>query len=68
MVAKRRKDPDSRISAIQVLAFLILIIYVGMSFAFKHEPSWVIAVGILATGYGAKGGEILEKLLEKGKK
>jgi len=42
--------------------------YVLVTFAFGREVSWIIAIAILATGYGAKGGQIIEKILERNAK
>ena len=65
IIALRSKRPESKITAIQLLSVLTLFGYLFVSFAFEKDVSWVIAVAILATGYGARGGEILEKVLEK---
>lgn len=65
IIALRSKKPESKITAVQLLAVLTLFGYLLVSFAFEKDVSWVIAVAILATGYGARGGEILEKVLEK---
>lgn len=42
--------------------------YMIVTFAFGKEVSWIIAIAILATGYGAKGGQIIEKILERNAK
>lgn len=65
IIALRSKKPENNITAVQVLAILTLFGYLVISFAFEREVSWVIAVAILATGYGARGGVIIEKILEK---
>ena len=67
IVALRSKKPESKVTAVQLLAVATLFGYLIVSFAYGREVSWVIAVAILSTGYGMKGGEILEKLLEKRK-
>lgn len=67
LIARRSKKPDNAITSLQIMAFLVLFLYVLTSYIFAHEPSWPIAIGILATGYGAKGGEILEQILERKK-
>ena len=65
IVALRSKKPENNVSAIQLLSIVALFGYILVSFAFDKEVSWVIAVSILATGYGARGGAIIEKILEK---
>ena len=67
IVALRSKKPESKVTAVQLLAVATLFGYLIVSFAYGREVSWVIAVAILATGYGMKGGEILESILEKRK-
>lgn len=66
-IAKRSKSPDSSITAIGLLSVIATIGFVVLSYAFDREPNWIIAVAILVTGYGAKGGEIIERILEKRK-
>lgn len=68
IIALRSKRPENKITAVQILAIITLFGYMLVSFAFGREVSWVIAVAILATGYGARGGEIIEKILERGEK
>lgn len=68
IVALRSKKPENNISAVQILAVLTLFGYLFVSYAFEREASWVIAVAILATGYGARGGAIIERILERGDK
>lgn len=68
IIALRSKKPENKITAVQLLAILTLFGYILVSFAFGREVSWVISVAILATGYGARGGEIIEKILERGEK
>lgn len=65
IIALRSKKPENKITAVQILAIITLFGYLLVSFAFDREVSWVIAVAILATGYGARGGEIIEKILER---
>ena len=65
IVALRSKKPENKITAIQVFSVITLFGYILLSFAFTQEVSWVIAVAILATGYGARGGEIIEKILTR---
>lgn len=68
IIALRSKRPDSNVTAIQILAVLTFFGYMLVSFAFGREVSWIIAIAILATGYGAKGGQIIEKMLERNTK
>lgn len=68
IVALRSKKPDSNVTAIQILAVATFFGYMIVSFAFGREVSWVIAIAILATGYGARGGAIIEKILERNAK
>lgn len=65
IIALRSRKPENNISAVQILAVATLFGYIFTSFYFNREVSWVIAVSILATGYGAKGGEIIERVLER---
>lgn len=65
--ARRNKDKANNVSALQLLALLAVFGYVGLSFAFARDPNVIISVAILATGYGVKGGEILEKILDRKK-
>jgi len=65
IIALRSKRPENKITAVQVLAIITLFGYLLVSFAFGRDVSWVITVAILATGYGARGGEIIEKILER---
>lgn len=65
LIALRSKKPENNITAVQILAIATLFGYLLISFAFEREASWVIAVAILATGYGARGGAIIEKILER---
>ena len=65
IIALRSKKPESKITAVQLLSVITLFGYLLVSFAFGKDPQWVISVAILATGYGARGGELLEKVLEK---
>lgn len=64
----RVKSPEKALTASQVLAMLALAGYILASFAFQKEPNWLIAIGILASGYGTAGGVILEKILERSRK
>lgn len=68
IIALRSKKPENNITAVQLLAVITLFGYILVSFAFERDISWVIAVAILATGYGAKGGAIIERILERGDK
>jgi len=68
VIALRSKKPDSNVTAIQILAVATFFGYMIVSFAFGKEVSWIIAIAILATGYGAKGGQIIEKILERSAK
>lgn len=68
IIAVRSKKPDSNVTAIQILAVATFFGYMLVSFAFGREVSWVIAIAILATGYGARGGQIIEKILERNAK
>lgn len=68
IIALRSKRPESKITAVQLLAVITLFGYIFVSYAFGKEVQWVIAVAILATGYGARGGEIIEKILAKGER
>lgn len=68
IVALRSKKPDSNVTAIQILSAAVFFGYILISFAFGKEVSWIIAIAILATGYGAKGGQIIEKILERNTK
>ena len=68
IIALRSKKPDSNVTAIQILAVATFFGYMIVSFAFGREVSWIIAIAILATGYGAKGGQIIEKILERNAK
>lgn len=65
IIALRSKKPENNITAVQILAIITLFGYLVLSFMFDREVSWVIAVAILATGYGARGGAIIEGLLER---
>lgn len=65
IIARRSKSPTSNVTAVQLVAVLTLFGYLFVSFGYGKDPQWVISVAILATGYGARGGEILEKVLEK---
>lgn len=67
IVAKRNTNEQNNVTALQLLALIALFGYVGLSFAVGKDPNSLITVAILATGYGVKGGEILEKILEKKK-
>lgn len=68
VIALRSKKPDSNVTAVQILAVATFFGYMIVSFAFGKEVSWIIAIAILATGYGAKGGQIIEKILERSAK
>ena len=68
IIALRSKKPDSNVTAIQILSVATFFGYVLVTFAFGREVSWIIAIAILATGYGAKGGQIIEKILERNSK
>lgn len=68
IVALRSKKPESNVTAIQIMAIVTFFGYMIVSFAFGREVSWIIAIAILATGYGAKGGQIIEKILERNTK
>ncbi len=68
IIALRSKKPDNNVTAIQILAVITFFGYMLVSFAFGREVSWIIAIAILATGYGAKGGQIIEKILERNTK
>lgn len=65
IIAKRNKKPDGNVTLVQMLAVLTFFGYIFGSFAFGRDANWIIAIGILATGYGVRGGEILEKILER---
>lgn len=68
IIALRSKKPDSNVTAIQILSVATFFGYMIIVFAFGREVSWIIAIAILATGYGAKGGQIIEKILERNTK
>lgn len=68
IIALRSKKPDSNVTAIQILAVATFFGYMLVTFAFGREVSWIIAIAILATGYGAKGGQIIERILERNAK
>lgn len=65
LIAKRNKQPDGNVTLVQMLAVVTLFGYIIVSFTFNRDVSWIIAVAILATGYGVRGGQILEKVLER---
>lgn len=65
IIALRSKKPENNITAVQLLAVITLFGYIFVSFAFGKDVQWIVAVAILATGYGAKGGAIIEKILER---
>ena len=67
VIAKRSKHADSNVTLVQLLSIVTLFGYIITSYLFAKDVSWIISVGILATGYGARGGELLEKLLERRK-
>ena len=67
IIAKRSKKPDSNVTGLQLLAVLSTLGYILMSYGFERDPSPAIAAAILVIGYGAKGGQLLEKILEKKK-
>jgi len=58
-------DINNRITATQLLSILMFFGYVFFSFQFNRDVDGFICIAILATGYGAKGGQIVEKALEK---
>ncbi len=68
IIALRSKKPNSNVTAIQILSVATFFGYMVVTFAFGREVSWIIAIAILATGYGAKGGQIIEKILERNAK
>lgn len=68
ILALRSRKPENKVTAVQLLSVITLFGYLVISFFFDQEVSWVIAVAILATGYGARGGLIIEKILEKAEK
>ena len=65
IIALRSKRPETKVTAVQLFAAVIFFGYVWLAFVFQQEVQWIIAVAILATGYGAKGGAFLEKTLER---
>lgn len=65
IITRKSSSPDGDVTAVQLLSILTLFGYLFLSFIFDREVSWIIAVAVLATGYGLKGGEILEKIIER---
>jgi NhaP-type Na+/H+ or K+/H+ antiporter len=68
LIALRSKRPESKLTAIQIFSVITFFGYIVLSFVFNREVSWIIAIAILATGYGARGGAIIEKVLERNTK
>lgn len=67
LVARNSKASDQSIKAVQLLSILTLFGYIGLSYIYGKDPSPLGMGMILATGYGAKGGELIEKFLDRSK-
>lgn len=65
IVAKRSKHPDTTVTAVQVMSVAVFFGFIFVSFYFQRDIDPFIAIAILATGYGAKGGEFAERILDR---
>lgn len=61
-VAKRSKS-EGQVTGVQILAVVSVAVYVFGSYSLERDVSSFVIGLFLATGYGAKGGEIIEKAI-----